>query len=129
MRLSGLRWGKNIRLTKKLACSRQILPENSWLIQASIYWYKRCVAYCQMLPCSKCNWKNKSSCKDVSKRQNDLYFQLYKGVLNVFQKTRIDSELKGERYWQSQECRFQSLLWSRHHDIWVKQAWTICLIW
>ena len=40
--------------------------------------------------------KEKYSCKGVSKKRNDLYFELYKGVLDVFQKTRIASELEGE---------------------------------
>ena len=40
--------------------------------------------------------KNKYSCKGVSRKHNDLYFERYKDVLDVFQKTRIDSELEGE---------------------------------
>ena len=35
--------------------------------------------------------KNKYSCKGVSKKHNDLYFEQYKKVLDVFQKTGIDS--------------------------------------
>ena len=31
--------------------------------------------------------KNKYSCKGVSKKHNDLYFEQYKKVLDVFQKT------------------------------------------
>ena len=38
--------------------------------------------------------KNKYSCKGVSKKNNDLYFQCYKDVLDVFLKTRRDSELE-----------------------------------
>ena len=38
--------------------------------------------------------QNKYNCKGVSKKQNDLYFQCYKDVLDVFLKTRRDSELK-----------------------------------
>ena len=38
----------------------------------------------------------KNRYKGVSKKHNDLYFERYKGVLDVFQKTRIDSELEGE---------------------------------
>ena len=40
--------------------------------------------------------ENKYSCKGVSKKHNDLYFQRYKDVLDVFVKTRIDSELEGK---------------------------------
>ena len=36
----------------------------------------------------------KYSCKGVSKKHNDLYFERYKGGLDVFQKTRIDCELE-----------------------------------
>ena len=39
--------------------------------------------------------KNRYSCKGVSKKHNDLYFERYNGVLDVFQKTRIYSELEG----------------------------------
>ena len=39
---------------------------------------------------------NKYSCKGVSKKHNDLHFQRYKEVLDVFLKTRIDSELEGK---------------------------------
>ena len=35
--------------------------------------------------------QNKYSCKGVPKKHNDLYFQRYKEVLDVFLKTRIDS--------------------------------------
>ena len=38
--------------------------------------------------------KNKYSCKGVSQEQNDLNFQRYKNVLDVFLKTRRDSELE-----------------------------------
>ena len=41
--------------------------------------------------------KNKYSCKGVSKKHNDLYFQRYNDVLDVFLKTRRDSELE-EKY-------------------------------
>ena len=39
---------------------------------------------------------NKYSCKGVSKKHNDLHFQRYKEVLDVFLKTRIDSKLEGK---------------------------------
>ena len=38
--------------------------------------------------------ENKYSCKGVSKKNNDLHFQRYKDVLDVFLKTRRDSELE-----------------------------------
>ena len=40
--------------------------------------------------------ENKYRCKGVSKKHNDLYFQHYKEVLDVFLKTRRDSELEGK---------------------------------
>ena len=38
--------------------------------------------------------KNKYSCKGVSKKQKDLHFRRYKGVLDAFLKTKRDGELK-----------------------------------
>ena len=38
--------------------------------------------------------ENKYNCKGVSKKHNDLHFQCYKNVLDVFLKTRTDSELE-----------------------------------
>ena len=40
--------------------------------------------------------EDKYSCKGVSKNHNDLHFQRYKDVLDVFLKTRRDSELEGK---------------------------------
>ena len=40
--------------------------------------------------------KNKYSCKGVSKNHNDLHFQRYKDVLDVFLKARRDSEIEGK---------------------------------
>ena len=40
--------------------------------------------------------QNKYTCKGVSKKHNDLYFQCYKDVLDVFLKTRRVNELEGE---------------------------------
>ena len=40
--------------------------------------------------------KSNYFCKGVSKKNIDWYFERCKDVLDVFQKTRIDSELKGE---------------------------------
>ena len=52
------------------------------------------MAYCEVLPCSNEAGQNKYSCRGVSKKHNDLYFQRYKEVSDVFLKTRIDSELE-----------------------------------
>ena len=41
--------------------------------------------------------ENKHSCKGVLQEHNDLYFQRYKNVLDVFLKARRDNGL-GERY-------------------------------
>ena len=38
--------------------------------------------------------ENKYSCKGVSQKHNDLHFQRYKNVLDVFLKTRRGSELE-----------------------------------
>ena len=38
--------------------------------------------------------QNKYNCKGVSKKHNDLHFQRYKDVLDIFLKTRRDSELE-----------------------------------
>ena len=40
--------------------------------------------------------ENKYSCISVSNKHNDLYFQRYKDVLDVFPKARRDSELEGK---------------------------------
>ena len=40
--------------------------------------------------------ENKCSCKGVSQKHNDLYFQCYKNALDVFLKTRKDIELEGK---------------------------------
>ena len=40
--------------------------------------------------------ENKYSCKGVSKKHNDLHFQPYKDALDIFLKTRRDSELEGK---------------------------------
>ena len=38
--------------------------------------------------------ENKYHCKGVSKQNNDLHFQIYKDVFDVFLKTRRDGELE-----------------------------------
>ena len=38
--------------------------------------------------------ENKYSCKGVSKKHNDLYFQRYKDALDIFLKTRKESKLE-----------------------------------
>ena len=40
------------------------------------------------------NEDDKYSCKGISKKHNDLHFQRYKDVLDVFLKTRSDTELE-----------------------------------
>ena len=50
--------------------------------------------------------ENKCSCKGVSKKHNDLHFQRYKDVLDVFLKTRIDSELKGKDIDKAKNIRY-----------------------
>ena len=40
--------------------------------------------------------EDKYSCKGVSKKYNDLHFERYKDVLDVFLKARRDSELEGK---------------------------------
>ena len=54
------------------------------------------MAYSEVLPAPNEARKKKYSCKGVSKKHNDLYFQRCKGVLDVFLKTKRDSELKAE---------------------------------
>ena len=50
--------------------------------------------------------KNKYNCKGVSKNHNDLNFERYEDLLDVFLKTRIDRHwIRRWRYWQSQEFR------------------------
>ena len=65
------------------------------------------MAYCEVLSCQKLGWKNKYSCKGVSKKHNDLHFQHYKDVLDLFLKTRKDSELEGEDVDKAKNVRFR----------------------
>ena len=52
--------------------------------------------------------KNKYNCKGVSKNHNNLNFERYKDLLDVFLKTRIDRHwIRRWRYWQSQEFRLR----------------------
>ena len=51
--------------------------------------------------------KNKYSSKSVSKQHNDLYFECYEGVLDVFQKTRLDSELEEEDIGKAKNVGFR----------------------
>ena len=50
------------------------------------------MAYCKVQ--NEANEDDKYSCKGVSKNHNDLHFQRYKDVLDVFLKTRRDTELE-----------------------------------
>ena len=47
------------------------------------------------------------SCKGVSQKHNDLYFQSYKNVLDVFLKTRRDSELEETDIDKAKNVRFR----------------------
>ena len=47
---------------------------------------------------------NKYSCKGVSKKHKDMYFQRYKEALDVFLKTRRDSKLEEKDIDKAQEC-------------------------
>ena len=49
--------------------------------------------------------QNRYSCKGVSNKHNNLYFQHSKGVLDVFLKTRRDSELEGKDIDKAKKCR------------------------
>lgn len=52
-----------------------------------------------MLSCSRSKQDReigeKYSCNGVSKKDNNLYFELYNEVIDIFDKTAIASELKG----------------------------------
>ena len=52
------------------------------------------MAYCEVYLVQNEAGQNKYNCKGVSKKHNGLYLQCYKDVLEVFLKTRRDSELK-----------------------------------
>ena len=51
--------------------------------------------------------ENKYSCKGVSKKHNDLYFQRYKDVLDVFLKTRKNSELEEKSIYKATNVGFR----------------------
>ena len=51
--------------------------------------------------------ENKYSCKGVSKKHNDLHFQRYKNVLDVFLKTRRDSELEEKDFDKAKNVGFR----------------------
>ena len=55
---------------------------------------------------SKAN-KNKYSCKGVSKKHNDLHFQRYINVLDVFLKARSDSKLEEKDIDKAKNVRFR----------------------
>lgn len=52
----------------------------------------------------KCQYSYKGA-----RKHNDLYFQHYKDALDASEKTGIDSGLDRSKYWESQECRLQTL--------------------
>ena len=71
--------------------------------------------------------KNKYSCEGVLKKHNDLYFQRYKDVLDVFLKARTDSELEGKTIEKAKNIDFRVY----HQSIVTyeqKQSWIICLL-
>ena len=51
--------------------------------------------------------ENKFSCKGVSKRRNDLHFQRYKDALDVYIKTRRESELEEKDIDKSKNVGFR----------------------
>ena len=57
--------------------------------------YVRLTAKCDLVQ-NEVIEDNKYSCKGVSKKHNDLNFQRYKNVLDVFLKTRRDVLLEGK---------------------------------
>ena len=67
--------------------------------------------------------ENKCSCKGVSKKHKDLHFQRYKDVLDVFLKTRIDSELKGKDIDKAKNIRYDQGIVT-----YEQKAWIICLL-
>ena len=54
--------------------------------------------------------ENKYSCKVVSQKHNDLYFQRYKNALNVFLKTRRDSELEEKDIDKAKNVDFRPMI-------------------
>ena len=52
--------------------------------------------------------ENKYTCKGISKKHNDLNFQRYKDVLDVFLKTRRDSELEGKDIYKAKNVGFRA---------------------
>ena len=50
------------------------------------------------------------SCKGVSQKHNDLYFQSYKNVLDVFLKTRRDSELEEKDIDKAKNVDFRPMI-------------------
>ena len=53
------------------------------------------IAKCYLVQNEALN-KNKYSCKGVSQEHNDLHFQCYKNVLDIFIKTKRNSELEAK---------------------------------
>ena len=51
--------------------------------------------------------QNKYSCKGVLKKHNDLHFQSYKDLLDIFLKTKRDSELEGKDIDKAKNVRFR----------------------
>ena len=54
--------------------------------------------------------ENKYGCKGVSPKRNDLHFQGYKNVLDVFLKTRRDSELEEKDIDKAKNVDFRPMI-------------------
>ena len=87
-RLSSLRRDRRIKLTRKIGSQQTNIAR-----ERRAHWL---VANCCLVQNQNKIEKNRYSCKSVSKKHNDLYFECYKDVLDVLQKTGTDSGLEGE---------------------------------
>ena len=93
MRLSGLRRSRHTKQTRKIGLQ---FSERTPSIFKPEFTGTRGVwltAKCYLNQNEALN-ENKYSCKGVSQKHNDLHFQRYKNVLDVFLKIRRDSELE-----------------------------------
>ena len=86
-----------MRLTKKIDLQQANLAREhlaflrlNWLVQLNWWLTTKCYLVQNQ------NEIGKNKYKDVSKKHNNLYFERYQYVLNVFQKTGIDSALEEE---------------------------------
>lgn len=86
-----------MRLTKKIDLQQANLAREhlaflslNWLVQLNWWLTTKCYLVQNQ------NKIEKNKYKGVSKKHNNLYFERYQDVLNVFQKTGIDSALEEE---------------------------------